>query len=115
MSIRFAVRTLAKSPAFTTVALLTLALGIGVNTSMVSVVEALLFRSAPFPQPEEVVELMAATPRGERRSYSEVEIREIRARTTSFSSLTVLGGSNFALSEPGRPTERVQGRQPTVG
>ena len=48
---RFAFRTLAKSPGFTAVALLTLALGIGVNTSMYTLVDVLLFRSAPFPRP----------------------------------------------------------------
>jgi putative ABC transport system permease protein len=107
--VRFALRSLLKSPGFTIVALITLALGIGVNTSMFTLVDALLFRNAPFPHPTEIHQIMAVTSHGRLWSYSEIETREVREKATSYSSLTTIGGSQSALAEPGRPAERVNG------
>ena len=105
--LRFAIRSLLKSPAFTAVALLTLALGIGVNTSMFSLVDALLLRAAPFPHGERLMQIRCETHQGRRGSFSEVELRELREGTKSFSSLTNMRYADAALVEPGKPAEQV--------
>jgi len=105
--IRFALRSLRKSPGYTLVAIITLALGIGVNTSMFSLVNELLFRAGPFPHAKDIHQLLVDTRQGKRYSYSEMEIREIREKADSFQSLAVIRYLNSALAEPGRPAEQV--------
>lgn len=107
--LRFALRTLLKAPGFTAIALLTLALGIGVNTSMFSLVDVLLFRAAPFPDGAHIDRILGETPQGRQYSFSEVELREIREKATSFSSLTSMRYTDTAFAEPGHPAEQVLG------
>ena len=79
-SIALAVRTLRKTPSFTIIALVTLALGIGVNTSMYTLMDVLLFRAAPFPEPDRLVVINGTSPQSQRDSFSFVEVEEMRAQ-----------------------------------
>jgi predicted permease len=110
--LRFAFRQLIKTPGFTIVALVTLALGIGVNTSMYTLVDVLMFRSAPFPEPDRLLFIQGLTAQGQPDGFSYVEIEEMRALAASgpsaaFESITASSGWNNDLAEPGQPAERL--------
>ncbi len=110
-SIRIAFRTLVKTPGFTLIALLTLALGIGVNTSMFTLVDVLLMRSVPFTEPERMLSVLGTTPQNPRENFSFDELKEMRAQTVgadkAFESLTTVAYWNNTIAEPGRTAERL--------
>ncbi|MCH7825676.1 MAG: ABC transporter permease [Acidobacteria bacterium] len=94
--LRYATRTLLKSPAFTVVALLSLALGIGVNTTIFSVVNAVLLRPLPVAEPRELVEIYTATGLEEfpQSMFSYPDYVDLRDRNEVFS-----GVGAYALAE----------------
>ncbi len=102
-----ALRALRRSPGFTVIALFTLALGIGVNTAMFSLIDAVLFRAGPFPHAEQLVQIEAATQRGPLRVFAEAELREIRGQAAPLQGLATIWRVFYSIAEPGRPTERL--------
>ncbi len=96
--IRFAVRTLRKSPGFTIVAILTLAIGIGANTSLFSVVNAVLLNPVPYPHPEQLVMLHESKPNFRTGSISYPNFRDWQHDNHSFSSMAVSRNSGFTLT-----------------
>jgi predicted permease len=105
--LRFGVRMLAKSPGFTAVAILTLALGMGANTALFSVVNGVLFNPLPYPEPEQLVTLHESKPNFEAGSVSFPNFRDWRKENTTFSMMGISRGYSFSLTGAGDP-EQVQ-------
>src|SRR5436190_8101861 len=109
--LRYAIRMLAKRPAFALVAIVTLAVGIGANTAIFSVVNGVLLRPLPYPEPDRIVRLYEQTSRGPRVSVSYPNFRDWHERLAGpggpFRGLaayqggttTVLGGSEPVFAD----------------
>src|SRR6202171_2231891 len=87
--IRYGLRQLWKHPAFTLVAVLTLALGIGANTAIFSVVNAVLLNPLPYPRPEQLVTLHESKPNFESGSISYPNFRDWQRDNHTFSSVAI--------------------------
>src|ERR1044071_5816962 len=108
--IRFAIRSLIKRPGFTLVAVLTLALGIGANTAIFSVVYSVLLKSPPFPHAGRMVVLWGddRTDGDSRSQVSHTDVVDYRAQQTLFESITTFNSWTPLLSGTGEPA-RVNG------
>jgi putative ABC transport system permease protein len=114
--LRFAIRVLIKNPGFTLIAVLALALGIGANTSIFSVVNAVLIRPLPFEEPEKLVVLWGNVKRQvvERRGASAADYLDWRAQSKSYTDMAAYWASTFTYYAEDEP-ERLQGETVASG
>lgn len=107
----FAVRMMAKSPWFTFVAALTLALGIGINAGGFSIANAVLWKKLPFTNPNEIVSVAMwdGVQSADEAAVSYPEFVDIRSRARSFKSVAALQSFPAVLSGDGVPAERYSG------
>jgi predicted permease len=106
--VRYGLRMLAKSPGFTAVAILTLALGIGINSAVFSVVNGVLLKPLPYPQPEQLVALAESKPNFDRGSISYPNFRDWQKENHSFSAVAISRRQGFILTGLGN-AEQIQG------
>ena len=104
--VRYGLRVLAKNPGFTAIAVLTLALGIGANTALFSVVNGVLLNPLPFPSPDELVAVYTKSPTFQESSVSYPNFLDWQKDSHSFASLCAFRSDDFNMTGAGEP-ERV--------
>ena len=101
--VRYALRTLARNPGFAIAAALTLALGIGANTAIFSVINAVLVRPLPFPEPDRLVMVYARNETGDPQSLGPADFLDVRLQAQSFERLAAMREGSFNLVGRERP------------
>lgn len=103
--LRYGIRLLAKRPGFSAVTVLALALGIGANTAIFSVVNAVLLRPLPFKDPDQLVMLWEKPPRALRNVVSAGNFLDWRDHSQNFEQMTAVTGESFNLSDVSEPEQ----------
>jgi putative ABC transport system permease protein len=113
--LRYAARALRKSPGFTLIAALTLALGVGANTAIFNVVNAVMLRPLPFPEPDRLVRIWESNVERGRPTFavSHPNFLDFRAQAASFDSLAAMTNAGFTWTGNGT-AEIVLGLQVTA-
>jgi len=108
--LRFALRSLAKTPGFTAIAILVIAVGIGVNTAVFSVIDAVLLKPLTYPDPQSLMLLMNATPRGSFPGANIPKFNIWRQQSSIFERVAAddFGGAGMNLTGGDHP-QQVQG------
>ncbi|HXB67125.1 MAG TPA: ABC transporter permease [Candidatus Acidoferrales bacterium] len=101
--VRFAGRVLAKSPAFTFFAVVTIALGLGANAAIFSLVNGVLLKSSGYPEPERIVELWEKPPKYPRNVIAPANYLDWAKQNQSFASMAAKTGGSMTYSGAGEP------------
>src|SRR5687767_5941833 len=108
--IRYAVRRLFRNPGFAAVVILTLGLGIGANSAIFSVVNAVVFRSLPYPEPERLVRLFQVGDDGGLATFTPMNYLDVQREMRTLESSAAFTGAGFTLTSDGEP-ERLDGAE----
>ena len=107
--VRYAVRRLVKAKRFTLAASTALALGIGANVTVFTIVNAILIRSMPFEDPDRIVAVWTGNPEGQRQAVSYPDYEDWRDQASTLVSLAAYVSSNVNVSDDEQVAERVLG------
>jgi predicted permease len=103
--VKYGIRMLVKNPGFTAIAILTLALGIGANTAIFSVVNSVLLRPLPFPDPDRLVTIWGTHSKLNEttRALSYPDIADLQSQNTAFENVAAYDESSVTLTGSGEP------------
>lgn len=99
--VRYALRTLARSPGFSATAMLTLALGIGANTAIFSVVDGVVLKPLPYPEPDRLVLLWQSRPHTRQLDVSIPDFLDWQRDSRSFAAMAAMDWRSYDLTGPG--------------
>jgi putative ABC transport system permease protein len=105
VDLRLAVRALRKSPGFTVLAIVTLALGIGANTAMFGMIQTILFKPLPYPDGGQLIRLYRTTAQHRNGHISPADFRDFQRALGDLGEVAAYTPANTSLSEPGQPAE----------
>lgn len=105
MDLRQGVRSLLKSPGFSLLAILTLALGIGANTAMFGMIQTILFKPLPYPDSDQLVRLYRVTAQSRIGHIAPADFLDFRRAVNNLGEAAAYTPANASLSEPGNPAE----------
>ena len=103
--LRFALRQLIKSPGFTFIAVITLGLGIGANTAMFSVLNALLLKPLPYADSAQLTSIYRTTAQNPEGGFSPADFLDLQREAGRYGAIAAYMPGTTSLSEPGRPAE----------
>jgi hypothetical protein len=107
--LRFAIKSPRRSPGFTLIAIVTLGLGIGANTSMFSILDGYLLRPAPYPDSNRLDRFYCATPQNSRGGISPADYLDLKSEMNGYGEIAAYASSDMNLAEPGKPAEMAVG------
>jgi predicted permease len=110
---RYSIRLLRKNPGFTLIAAITLALGIGANTAIFSVIYAVLLAPMPYPNPDQLVMVWSKI-QGNNNGVSAGDYLDWKKQNKTFSDINAWSGANFNFATPDQP-EQINGSAQTPG
>jgi predicted permease len=105
--VRYGLRGLRRTPRFTIAAVLTVILGVGANATIFSVLNPLLFKPLPYPEPERIVNLHRTSPQSQEWPHSIGNFLDYRDRNRVFEQLAAWTYRDSSLAEPDQPAERL--------
>src|SRR6266705_737109 len=107
-SLRFATRSLLRSPGFTLLAIVTLGLGIGANTAMFSVINSIVLKPLPYPDSAQLDRIDRVTAQNPQGRISPADFLDLRREMQAYGEIGAYTLGDTSLSEPGQPAEMVR-------
>jgi putative ABC transport system permease protein len=107
--LRLAVKSLRRSSGFTFIAIVTLGLGIGANSSMFSILDGYMLRPAPYPESDRLDRIYRATPQNARGGVSPADYNDLKSEMNGYGEIAAYAGSDVSVSAPGSPAEMTAG------